>query len=219
MNWSLFDGGGQRKYLTSAERAAFIAAALRADPSTSSFCLTLALTGARISEVLALTADRLDQSEGTIILETLKRRRKGLFRAVPVPRELLSYLAAIHDFPRHALRQRLWKFSRPTAWRRVRGVMVAAGVGPSQSKPKALRHAFAVEAVQQRIALSLIKKWLGHAKIETTALYAEPVGEEERALARLMWQTMPSDCRLDGKQISHENPPLILVAAGRHKRG
>jgi site-specific recombinase XerD len=152
----------------------------------------LALTGARISEVLALTADRLDQSEGTIILETLKRRRRGLFRAVPVPRELLSYLATVHDLPRHPLNERLWKFSRPTAWKRVRDVMAAADIRPSQAKPKALRHAFAVEAVQQRIALSLIKKWLGHAKIETTALYAEPVGDEERALAQLMWQAVRS---------------------------
>ena len=65
--------------------------------------------------------------------------------------------------------------------------MLAAGVDPSVAKPRALRHAFGVEAVQQRIALSLIKRWLGHAKIETTAIYANPVGEEERALARLMW--------------------------------
>jgi integrase len=188
MNWSLFDARGQRKYLTPAERSAFVAAAFRADPYTSSFCVTLALTGARISEVLSLTADRLDQNEGTIVFETLKRRRKGLFRAVPVPRELLSYLAATHDIPHHPLQERLWTFSRPTAWKRVRGVMAVAGIGPNQAKPKALRHAFAVEAVQQRIALSLIEKWLGHAKIETTALYAEPVGDEERALARLMWQ-------------------------------
>ena len=191
MNWSLFDTTGQRKYLTPIERAAFIAAAFKASPNTSTFCLTLALTGARISEVLALTADRLDQSEGTVILETLKRRRKGLFRAVPVPRELLSYIALIHGFPHHSLKERLWKFSRPTAWKRVRDVMAVAGVGPCQAKPKALRHAFAVEAVQQRIALSLIRKWLGHAKIETTAIYAEPVGAEERALARLMWQSLP----------------------------
>jgi integrase len=193
MNWSLFDARGLRKYLTPVERAAFIAAALKADPNASSFCLTLALTGARISEVLTLTADRLDQGEGTVILETLKRRRKGLFRAVPVPRKLLCYLVAIHDLPRHPLKERLWKFSRPTAWKRVGDVMVAADIGPGQAKPKALRHAFAVEAVQQRIALSLSKKWLGHAKIETTAFYAEPVGDEERALGQLMWQGVPSN--------------------------
>jgi site-specific recombinase XerD len=65
--------------------------------------------------------------------------------------------------------------------------MAAAGISSIQAKPKALRHAFAVEAVQKRTALSLIKKWLGHAKIETTVVYAE----EERALARLMWQGVP----------------------------
>ncbi|MEI9887754.1 MAG: tyrosine-type recombinase/integrase [Rhizomicrobium sp.] len=191
MNWSLFDARGQRKYLTPAERAAFLLAAVAANPSTSTFCLTLALTGARISEVLALTPERLDRSEGTIVLETLKRRRKGVFRAVPVPGELLSYLATVHDLPRHPPKERLWRFSRPTAWKRVCKIMVEAGIGAGQAKPKALRHAFAVEAVQQRIALSLIKKWLGHAKIETTAIYAEPVGDEERALARLMWQAVP----------------------------
>ena len=195
MSWSLFDAKGQRKYLTPTERAAFISAAFKAEPTTSSFCLTLALTGARISEALALTSDRLDVSDSVIVLETLKRRRKGLFRAVPVPNELILHMMAVHGLsatpgPGDA-RQRLWKFSRPTAWKRVRRVMHEAGIGPGLAKPKALRHAFAVEAVQQRIALSLIKKWLGHAKIETTALYAEPVGDEERALARLMWQAVP----------------------------
>ncbi|HKX50769.1 MAG TPA: tyrosine-type recombinase/integrase [Candidatus Binatia bacterium] len=200
MSWSLFDAKGQRKYLTPTERAAFIRAAFKAEPTTSSFCLTLALTGARISEALALTPDRLDASDNVIVLETLKRRRKGLFRAVPVPQELLSYLGAVHDLPRHAANDRLWNFSRPTAWKRVKGIMTTAGIGPSQAKPKALRHTFAVEAVRQRIALSLIKKWLGHAKIETTALYAAPVGDEERALARLMWQAMSLDGQFDPRR-------------------
>jgi len=56
-----------------------------------------------------------------------------------------------------------------------------------------LRHAFGVDAVQNRIALSLVKKWLGYAKIETTAIYADPIGAEERALARLMWKRLRAD--------------------------
>jgi integrase/recombinase XerD len=199
MNWSLFDAKGLRKYLTPTERGAFIRAAYKAEPTTSSFCLTLALTGARISEALAITPDRLDISDSAIVLETLKRRRKGLFRAVPVPEELIAHLVTVHGLSAAlgsgAAKPRLWKFSRTTAWKRVRQVMHEAGIGLALAKPKALRHAFAVEAVQQRIALSLIKKWLGHAKIETTALYAEPIGDEERALARLMWQAIPSDDR------------------------
>jgi site-specific recombinase XerD len=61
------------------------------------------------------------------------------------------------------------------------------------AKPRALRHAFGVDAVQNRIALSLVKKWLGYAKIETTAIYADPIGAEERALARLMWKRLRAD--------------------------
>ena len=116
-----------------------------------------------------------------------------------MPDELVAHLIAVHGLPATPgaddAKQRLWQFSRPTAWKRVRQVMNEAGIGHGLAKPKALRHAFAVEAVQQRIALSLIKKWLGHAKIETTALYTEPVGDEERALARLMWHAIPPDGR------------------------
>jgi integrase len=62
-----------------------------------------------------------------------------------------------------------------------------AGITGARATPRALRHTFGVQAVQDKIALSLIKKWLGHAKVETTAIYTEPIGDEERALARLMW--------------------------------
>lgn len=193
MTWSLYDGWGQRKYLTPSERAAFIKAALEGEPLSGSFCLTLALTGARISEILSLTADRIDGGNKTIVIETLKRRRQGVFRAVPVPSELINYLMEVHQLHLTSPddRKRLWLFSRPTAWKRVKRTMRAAQIPASVAKPKSLRHAFAVEAVHQRIALSVIKKWLGHAKIETTAIYAEPIGEEERALARLMWQELP----------------------------
>lgn len=193
MTWSLLDARGQRKYLTPAERRDFIQAAFDSDPLTKSFCLTLAMTGGRISEILSLTAERVDQADKTIVIESLKRRRRGIFRSVPVPLELIECLVEVHSLPAcgAAETRRLWTFSRPTAWKRVAAVMSRAGIPPALSKPKSLRHAFAVEAVQKRIALSVVKKWLGHAKIETTAIYADPVGEEERALASLLWEALP----------------------------
>jgi site-specific recombinase XerD len=54
-------------------------------------------------------------------------------------------------------------------------------------KPKALRHAFAVEAGQKGLPLNIVQRWLGHARIETTAIYANAVGKEERDLAEKMW--------------------------------
>lgn len=189
MTWSLLDVRGRRKYLTSSERAAFIKAAYETPTPAGSFCLTLALTGARISEVLALTAERIDSASGVVVFETLKRRQKGIFRAVPVPTELLAHLDRLHCLT-NASDKRIWSFSRPTAWKYVKAMMLVSNVPATVSKPRALRHAFGVEAVQKRIALSLVKKWLGHAKIETTAIYADPIGDEERELASLTWSAI-----------------------------
>ena len=34
---------------------------------------------------------------------------------------------------------------------------------------------------------NLVQKWLGHAQLTTTAIYANPVGEEEQSIAARMW--------------------------------
>lgn len=79
MPGSLFDGSGVRKYLTAQEQLAFVRAASKWRAVASTFCLTLAFTSARISEVLALTASRIDVADEAIIFETLKQRKRGYF--------------------------------------------------------------------------------------------------------------------------------------------
>ncbi|MDR3526094.1 MAG: tyrosine-type recombinase/integrase [Rhizomicrobium sp.] len=193
MTWSLYDAHGQRKYLTSKERAAFIRMAVRTGGPVGTFCSVMALTGARISEVLALTPERIDRANGAIVFETLKRRERGIFRAVPIPYELVELLYAVHNLKTAAddperRGARLWRWSRPTAWKHVKSVMRLANIPDAQAMPKALRHAFGVEAVQDRIAITLVKKWLGHAKLQSTEIYATPLGREERRLAAHMWR-------------------------------
>jgi hypothetical protein len=34
----------------------------------------------------------------------------------------------------------------------------------------------------------MLRKWMGHASIETTAIYANAVGEEEQSIAERMWE-------------------------------
>ena len=192
MSWSMYDNRGRRKYLVPGERWAFVRAALALGGQIGTFCAVLAFTGARISEVLVLTAERVDDSNEAINFETLKRRRRGVIRAVPVPRGLLSLLDDVHSY-RGAQRdpsragKRLWPWSRTTAWRHVKKVMLMANSPDYVSKPKALRHAFGAEAALNQVSLPLVKKWMGHAKLETTEIYTSLIGEEERALARLTW--------------------------------
>lgn len=192
---SLYDRSGNRKYLVARERMAFVKAAAAERDVVATFCLTLAVTGARISEVLALTPERIDIADAAIIFETLKQRKKGVFRAVPVPRALLRRLESVHkvsaalaDPERRS--SRLWPWGRTAAWSRVKRVMARAGIADPLTKPKALRHAFAVDAGQNGVQLNIVQRWLGHARIETTAIYANAIGEEERELAARGWRSL-----------------------------
>jgi len=193
MSGTLFDRTGQRKYLVSRERLAFVRAACADGGEVGTFCLALAFTGARISEVLTLTIDRIDAANGAIVFETLKQRKKGVFRSVPVPAQLLRLL--MHG--RRVSGERLWPWCRTTAWKCVKRVMRNAEIGEGLCKPKALRHAFAVEAGQQGVPLNIVQRWLGHARLETTAIYAGALGEEERNLAHRAWGSIEAAIRMD----------------------
>ena len=162
----LFDAEGRRLYVTEEERRAFVAAAAKAPREVRTFCGVLHATGCRISEALALTPQQIDLSGRVVVFESLKKRRKGVYRAVPVPPELLDALDLVHGI-REAQRRGqakalLWPWSRMTAFRRVQEVIAAAGIpdGP-HACPKGLRHGFGVQAVSRGIALNMVQKWLG----------------------------------------------------------
>jgi len=196
MSWQLYAGDGQRKYLNQQEREAFLAAAAAHPiPKIRTLCAVMALTGCRISEALALTADRVDASDKVIIFESLKKRCRGHYRAVPVPNDLIADLTRIHFLGELWGREdggrgvRLWRMDRTVAWRYVKGVMAEAGiVSGARATPRGLRHGFGVAAVSAGVPLNLVQRWLGHAQISTTAIYADVMGPEERTLAARMWQ-------------------------------
>src|SRR5580658_2483689 len=182
----LYDHTGQRKYLTPAERQEFLRATEAAPHNVRTFCATLAHTGCRLSEALALTATRVDVRAGVLVFESLKKRRKGIYRAVPVPPDFLETLQAVHDLA--ALGDaRLWNWSRTTGWRRVREVMNAAALRGRSATPKGVRHAFGVKAVTSKVPLNMTQKWLGHARLATTAIYTDAIGPEEKRIAERMW--------------------------------
>jgi integrase/recombinase XerD len=184
---------GARKYLTAGEREAFLKAAEKSDRDVRTLCMTLAYAGCRPSEGLALTVDRIDLSAGVLVFESLKKRRPGIYRAVPVPPALLEALDMVHGI-RELQGKRdngrgipLWPWSRMTAWRHVHAVMESAGLSGPHASPKGLRHGFGVAAVSKGIPVNLVQKWLGHAQLSTTAIYANAVGAEEQDIASRMW--------------------------------
>jgi integrase/recombinase XerD len=183
----LYDRAGQRKYLTPAERQEFLRAAEAAPPQVRTFCETLGFTGCRLSEALALTAARVDVGARTLVFESLKKRRRGIYRAVPVPPDFLETLEAVHDLGAMG-DARLWDWSRTTGWRRVREVMDAAAIRGLWASPKGVRHGFGIKAVTSEVPLNMTQKWLGHARLATTAIYTNAIGPEEHKIAQRMWE-------------------------------
>ena len=180
-----------RKYLNTAERRRFLSTLDQRPPTIRLFGLTLMWTGCRVSEALALAPHSFDLEAGTIEIETLKRRKLGMVRQVPLPPDLLGGLCACFGLatmqrdPRQASR-RLWGWSRTTAWRHVKNIMREAEISGSSAMPKGLRHTFGVAAFHS-VPPHLVQRWLGHASLRTTAIYGDVSGPEERNFAERLW--------------------------------
>ncbi|EJW10831.1 integrase family protein [Rhodovulum sp. PH10] len=192
----LYGRDGSRKYLNRMERQRVLAAMQGLDPGRALFALTLAWTGARVSEVLALTPSSFQIESGIVAINTLKRRRP-VVREVPIPPALMRALDAHFALARTQQRQneaqqRLWPWNRVTAWRLIRLVMRRSGIAGRQACPRGLRHAFGVGGLQAGVPLNLVQRWLGHARMSTTAIYADACGPEEAAMAERFWRSTES---------------------------
>lgn len=183
--------GYGRKYLNQDERQRFLASAQQLPAPHRLFAEVLAWTGARISEALALVPASFDLDAGSVTLPTLKRRRPAV-RVMPLPPALLRELTAIFDLraaqrdPDRAQRP-LWQFCRVTGWRIIKRVMSDAGIIGIQATPRGLRHGFGVATLRAGVPITLLKRWLGHARLSTTEIYTNVIGKDEVEFASRFW--------------------------------
>lgn len=184
---SLYDTNGHRKYLNEAELRRFLECTKNKPSHIKLFCQLLFYTGARISEIHNLSVDRLDFSNKAVVLETLKKRKRGVFREIPLPDFLLEELKLyVKDLALDQSSQTLWHFSLRTASRYVKAIMDEAEIHCARGSSKSLRHGYAVNAIQ-KAPITLVQKWLGHCNLETTAIYLDIIGSEERIIAKAIW--------------------------------
>lgn len=181
----------ERKYLNREERQRVLTATEMLALRPALLVLTLAWSGARISEVLALTPSSFQIERSLMAIVTLKRRRWSV-REVPLPPSLMQMLAAefaLHDAQRdQSIASRpVWSMSRTTAWRITKRVMAHAGLSGRSACPRGLRHSFGVGTLQAGVPITLLQRWLGHARLSTTEIYSRVVGDEELSFARRYW--------------------------------
>ena len=205
----LLDAKG-RKYLTHEERGRFLAAVAREEkPDRQTFALTLAHSGARLSEVFALRPADIDLDAASAIRIRTLKRRAGPWREVPLPNEVLRALELVHGLP--AVRPRragdpLWLWSRATGHRRIVAVMERAGISGPQASPKSLRHAFGIAALSAGVPLPTIAAVSGHAGISTAAIYTSAVGLEAREFPARMWNASTPPRSIQAPQIKAAKP-------------
>ncbi|TWB15527.1 phage integrase family protein [Nitrospirillum amazonense] len=191
LDWQVYDPTGRRKYLNQNETDRFLAVADGYDLARHALCYLLAYTGCRISEALAFMKHQIDEEQMAVQFRTLKRR-KTVFRNVPVPPfviELLLALPAGED-------GRLWTMHRTTAWRIIKAAMRRAQIVGPMACPKGLRHAYGIRAAEGGSTPTVIQEVLGHATLRTTMVYMNAVGVEKRALAARAWENLRVSARV-----------------------
>ena len=180
----MFDAKGQRKYLNKAERQDFYrAVSMINHPRDRALGLTLYYTGCRPSEASALDISNIDTGENVIMFRTLKQRKKVVYRAVPVPQSLIEDLLLAHR-----LNGKLFPLSRTRVYKIVKDFMKRAGITGIKATSKGLRHGFAVACIENNIPLTLAQKFMGHSRLESTRIYLDIIGKEEREFASRLWR-------------------------------
>ena len=196
--YDLHDASGARKYLTADERERFAGAIDDAldgprDRDKRTLAQLYYLTGCRRNEALAVRYRDVDYSEGGVRLRTLKRRRV-VFRFVPLPEAFLTRLDDVHrvrDEQLPLVKARpddpVWAFDKTTAWRTVKRVMAAASLRGPHATTKGLRHGFVIAHMLAGTPEHMIARWAGWSSTAMMAVYGRAVGAEERELAARLW--------------------------------
>jgi integrase/recombinase XerD len=164
---------------------------------------TLWQTGGRVQEVLRLRPCDLVEAEGAIALTNLKQRRREQRRKlVYVNPDLLGALRALArdagvpstGYFFRSRQSRGQPMSYEQCWRLIRRYALAAGVqilDGERLRPangRDFRHGAAVNQVRQGVPLSEVQQQLGHARIDSTSVYAKLANPERRAMAdRVTW--------------------------------
>jgi len=134
-------------------------------------------TGLRVSEIVALTLDRLNSNQGVVRVVG----KGGKERLVPLGEEALHWLGRYMHAARPVLlgqtqcarvfvTARKAGMSRQAFWHIIRKYARAAGI-PHDVSPHMLRHSFATHLLNHGADLRVVQLLLGHTDLSTTQIY------------------------------------------------
>ena len=166
--------------------------------------------GLRAGEVIRLKAKHIDSAQKIIRIEQSKGGKDRNVMLSPETLDLLRqwWKARPSRYDTGTPLQERWLFpgnrrGKPMTTRQFnRAVHAAAHLAEIKKRvtPHTLRHSFATHLLEQNTDVRLIQVLLGHAKLETTALYAQVATNTIRAI------TSPLD-RLTPLRANRNEPP------------
>jgi integrase len=176
------------KAMTREQRQVFLAAAAQITPGYYPLFVTLAGTGIRLGEALALQWDDVSLDRRDIRVERAMSRgrietpKAGHGRTVDISQRLTHMLDQLEQQRAAQMLEREWQKMPPWVFctragtpmdeskvrRAMRKVLIEAGL-PRHFSPHGLRHTYASLMLQQGESLIYVQRQLGHASINLTA--------------------------------------------------
>jgi molybdate transport system regulatory protein len=149
--------------------------------------LFLRHTGARISEVTGIDDQvDVDYRSADVTLAVLKRRnphKKNMRKMVPIPplaiKKLARYLA---QYPE--MKGKAFSVDRSNFYGIFKKLALECGFPKTLAHPHVLRHTRAMEMVRAGVPLTIVQQILGHANLNTTAVYLQFSNLEAKAILK-----------------------------------
>lgn len=145
--------------------------------------------GLRVAEVAALKVSDIDSAR---MLLRVERGKGGRYRNAMLPADPLTLLREWWKLGRQqgVMHPQGWLFPgqnamRPICTRQLHRVVVTAAHAASISKrvgPHTLRHSFATHLLEDGVDIRVIQALLGHARLDSTALYTRVATRTVRAV-------------------------------------
>lgn len=146
---------------------------------------TLYATGARVSEVLALSVDDVADAAGVIAVTGKGKKQRlvplGSHAQAAIDAYLVRGRPAMANGKSHALflNARGGQLSRQSAWNAIKVAARRAGIDKDVS-PHTLRHSFATHLLEGGADVRTVQELLGHSSVTTTQIYTHITADSLR---------------------------------------